>query len=109
MKHPLKKGDILMASWGYDQTNIDFFKVVRLVGATLVDLVPIGSKIVRSEMTADQVVPDPDNEIPAERTIFDKLRKRPKPDGTCKMMSWGCYATPWDGAARWETNPMFGH
>lgn len=28
----LKVGDVLVASWGYDQTNIDFYEVVRLVG-----------------------------------------------------------------------------
>lgn len=25
----LKVGDILVSSWGYDQTNIDFYKVVK--------------------------------------------------------------------------------
>lgn len=28
-KGPLKEGDILYSSWGYDQTNVDFFKVVN--------------------------------------------------------------------------------
>jgi hypothetical protein len=25
----LKEGDILASSWGYDQTNIDFYKIVK--------------------------------------------------------------------------------
>jgi hypothetical protein len=29
--HTLKKGDILYASWGYDQTNVDFYQVVDVV------------------------------------------------------------------------------
>lgn len=31
--HTLKPGDVLVSSWGYDQTNIDYFQVVRLIGA----------------------------------------------------------------------------
>lgn len=27
--NPFKVGDILYSSWGYDQTNIDFFQVVK--------------------------------------------------------------------------------
>jgi len=29
-RHTLKKGDIIYNSWGYDQTNIDFFQVVKI-------------------------------------------------------------------------------
>ena len=28
MAHNIKKGDIFVNSWGYDQTNIDYYKVV---------------------------------------------------------------------------------
>lgn len=31
-QHTLKVGDILRTSWGYDQTNIDFYQVVELRG-----------------------------------------------------------------------------
>lgn len=31
-KHDLKIGSILYSSWGYDQTNVDFFQVVDLKG-----------------------------------------------------------------------------
>jgi len=33
--HTLKIGDILSASWGYDQTNIDFFEVVATTEKTV--------------------------------------------------------------------------
>lgn len=42
--HTLKIDDILATSWGYDQTNVDFFKVVKLVGKSSVELVRIGWK-----------------------------------------------------------------
>lgn len=34
----LEVGDILRASWGYDQTNIDFYEVVKLVGESMVEI-----------------------------------------------------------------------
>ena len=35
-KYGVKVGDLFYSSWGYDQTNIDFFQVVALVGASSV-------------------------------------------------------------------------
>lgn len=32
-RHTLKVGDVLRSSWGYDQTNIDFYQVVEVRGA----------------------------------------------------------------------------
>lgn len=34
--HTLKKGAIFYSSWGYDQTNVDFYEVVGFKGKTLV-------------------------------------------------------------------------
>lgn len=34
----LKVGDILKASWGYDQTNIDYYEVISLIGKTMVSV-----------------------------------------------------------------------
>ena len=31
----MKKGDILYSSWGYEQTNIDFFEVVKATAKTV--------------------------------------------------------------------------
>jgi hypothetical protein len=36
--HPLKVGTILHTSWGYDQTNVEFFEVTRIVGPHTVEL-----------------------------------------------------------------------
>ena len=40
-KHNLKIGDIFRASWGYDQTNIDYYEVIKLVGKTMVEVCEI--------------------------------------------------------------------
>jgi hypothetical protein len=44
----LKVGDILVSSWGYEQTNVDFYEVVALRGACSVMV-----RRVREERTAD--------------------------------------------------------
>jgi len=36
MAHQLKAGDIFVHSWGYDQTNINFFQVVKAGGKTVI-------------------------------------------------------------------------
>ncbi len=54
----LQVGDVLRASWGYDQTNIDYYMVTQLIGASMVELVEIGQL---REMTGDMqgdCVPD---------------------------------------------------
>jgi hypothetical protein len=56
-------GHILSASWGYDQTNIDYYKVIRKT-ATMVEVRAIGQKHVESASSmSEYVMPDPDNEL----------------------------------------------
>jgi hypothetical protein len=53
-----KVGDILYSSWGYDQTNIEFFKVVK-VSEFSVWIQEVGSKIVEVTGWAhEKVVPN---------------------------------------------------
>ena len=57
-------GHIVYASWGYDQTNIEFFKVVRKTAA-MVELQAIGQKITDRESAgmSEYVVADAENEL----------------------------------------------
>lgn len=41
--HTLEVGHILYSSWGYEQTNIDFFQVVAVPSKCFVEVRPIGS------------------------------------------------------------------
>ena len=41
-KHDLVVGDILYTSWGWEQTNIDFYKVLGLHGKKSISIVAIG-------------------------------------------------------------------
>ena len=47
--HDVKPGDIFVCSWGYDQTNIDYYQCVALVGSTMMEVREIGCQ---SEGTA---------------------------------------------------------
>jgi len=48
-------GEILVSSWGYDQTNVDFYEVVRASAAS-VWVVPMKQQIVRAESWASEMV-----------------------------------------------------
>lgn len=48
----LTVGDVLVSSWGYDQTNVDYYQVVAMVGKASVSLRPICK---HSEETASMV------------------------------------------------------
>lgn len=58
--HNLNVGDILYTSWGYEQTNIDFYEVVELVGKSTARYIKIGSKHVEeTSWCSANVSPDP--------------------------------------------------
>lgn len=44
----LKVGDVLVSSWGYEQTNVDFYRVERVVGKQTVELVRLGNVLTSS-------------------------------------------------------------
>lgn len=46
-KFGVKVGDVFFESWGYEQTNIDFWQVVELKGTTQIVLKAINKEVVR--------------------------------------------------------------
>lgn len=60
----IKIGDIYYTSWGYDQTNLDFYKVLRRVGKASVEVIKIGSKLDKATSSmAGRYKPDPTKEF----------------------------------------------
>lgn len=55
----LEVGDILVSSWGYDQTNIDYYEVTRLVGEKQVEIRMIGAMSEAEGMDRGRSVPRP--------------------------------------------------
>ncbi len=54
--HGVKVGDVFVESWGYDQTNIDYYEVVRLMPQS-VELIHIPAKTT-GEGTSLRLIPD---------------------------------------------------
>ncbi|MEE9158930.1 MAG: hypothetical protein V3U60_11150 [Gammaproteobacteria bacterium] len=118
--HGLTIDSVLYTSWGYDQTNVDFYKVVETKGKTMVKIVPIGSKQVRENGSAVYVVADPDTIrdydvlININREDVDKgVWKRAKlssydqePTITLCSHSWAHLD---DGREHYETHYAYGH
>lgn len=56
-KYGIKVGDIFCSSWGYEQTNVDFYQVIALAGAESVRVVAVHPEVLKTEaytgMSAD--------------------------------------------------------
>lgn len=101
--HSLKIGDILDCSWGYDQTNIDFYEVVKVVGKNTVEIRKVSSVCTKSEPPCDYVVPN------KGCYIGDPMRKRVNAaHNSVTMNSYSC-AMPWSGKPMYETSFGYGH
>lgn len=55
--HALKVGDVLESSWGYDQTNIDYYQVTKLVGAQSVEIRKIAKQSAEAGFMTGECVP----------------------------------------------------
>lgn len=51
-----KVGDIFYTSWGYDQTNVDFYQIVGIPSKSTVEYVSIGSKTVKDTGYCSSIV-----------------------------------------------------
>ena len=95
----------MVNSWGYDQTNVNFYEVKKLVGTSSVEIQPIASKTVRSETGSDYVKP-------AKGDFYDKSAKVRFNGNSVKIPSsmdgYG-HASIWDGRERRETAAGYGH
>lgn len=76
-KYGVKVGDIFCATWGYEQTNNDFFQVIALVGTSSVRVREVYPRIIESSATGpmaeDRVYEMTRELLPArENSIFIK-------------------------------------
>lgn len=110
--HNVKVGDVFVASWGYDQTNIDYFQVVSTTMAG-VYVRPIYAKTVGSDRGSDYVVP-------AKGQWKDYGLIKDTPEGVFKKVLDGNSSTPhikvkhtwaslWKGGQNYRTAFGFGH
>lgn len=92
-KYGIGVGSMLVAKWGYDQTNINFYLVTKVLGSTNAELIELGSKVVRSTTTAEYVVPN------LRERSSQKLRRKVLDRGYFKINS-SIYAKLWDGVPK---------
>ncbi|RYX80038.1 hypothetical protein EON83_30330 [bacterium] len=87
--HPLVVGDVLVASWGYDQTNYDYFEVTRVFGLRSVEIRELAKEAQEhtSQAMAGLCVPM------KGRFVGDPMVKRVDGDGRVKVHSWGVWAS----------------
>lgn len=77
-RHSYKVGDIFRASWGYEQTNIDYYEVVRLIGDTMMGVREIGQEREATGWERGRCVPVPG------KFIGDEVRVKAQ-DGHIKV------------------------
>jgi len=100
-RHDLVVGDILYTSWGYDQTNVDFYEVIGTTAKSVV-IREVGQKVAKSDAYAEYVVPVPG------RYIGSKMNKRVGNGGYVRIESYSS-ASKWDGKPKYKTPFGMGH
>lgn len=91
----VKIGDIFEASWGYEQTNVDFFQVVALVGKTSVRVrevhLPMIDEAAVNSMSSDRTYEITSEILPAApHSVFIKDQE----NGDLKRLQPGWNADP---------------
>ena len=104
-QHGLEVGSILYSSWGYDQTNIDFYEVTQLLKSMVV-IREIATKVTPGGRGSDNVMPIPG------RFVGKPMRKKPsagyRGQAYIKLNSYSG-AQLWDGKPKHQTAVGWGH
>ena len=106
-QNPYKVGDILHHSWGYDQTNCDFYQVVVVKPAS-VDLRKIGTKTVPGSegFMSESLLPSKDKFIDGSQALTkDNRQFSPETPTMVKKVSF--YVKD-DGSLRYYISVPYG-
>jgi hypothetical protein len=82
----LEVGNVLRHSWGYDQTNIDYYEVTALIGSTMVEIREIGCESFDTAWMQGESAP-----LKGSYTSKPPMRRVAK-DGAVKIFEWGSWA-----------------
>jgi hypothetical protein len=94
----INKGDILVSHWGYDQTNVNFYTVIKKTGLG-VTLAPMGEKIVEYN-----------NNNMSGRVLPGEINYTAKPiNRKIKKYSGGVYVSinRFSTASKWNGQPQY--
>lgn len=122
----VKVGDYFYGSWGYDQTNVNYFRVVGLT-AKCVKIQEVTSTTVDDNGPITHVAPTPNVKVgswvrkPEGWSEFDptapapiqtkRIQVWPNGDGLRVRLAWKSYADlyKWDGTPKYQTGAGWGH
>lgn len=92
MQAKVNVGDIFYSSWGYDQTNVDFYQVVAMTEKT-VQLREIKAEMVEGDGWSGKKIGKKDT------FIGDPIRKKIQEASgrPCFRIASFAFAYPWDG------------
>lgn len=99
-------GTILVQSWGWEQTNINYFKVVGHFGRVGVQIVAIGAKQAEGKETGNSMA---DYCVPDETSVSEKVvNVRQDSKDSIKVTNtegyaWGGSASKWDGKPEYRS------
>lgn len=104
--HGISVGDIFYSSWGYDQTNIDYYEIVDVRG----------KQVIVREIETQTMGPDDGPQVkvtPAKgrykgKAMRRKPRKGYKGQPSIKISDVQT-AYPWDGKPKYQTGWAYGH
>lgn len=91
----LKEGDILYCSWGYDQTQVDFYKVKEVLGKNRIKIVQMTAVVADQSTGADYMVAGQEKGEPMLKVANGN-------QNSVKITSFS-NAYLWDGKPKYET------
>lgn len=105
-KFGIKVGDILCDSWGYEQTNVEFYLVTKIIGACKIEIVELGHTEVENETSmSGYVMPDKNRRIgePIQKVVSQSSWE--KIDGRFHVkINNSISLTPWDGQPKFRSS-----
>lgn len=102
-KYGIKAGDILTDSWGYEQTNVEFYLVTKVISACKIEIVELGHQEVEENSSmSGYVIPDMD------RRIGEPIQKIVSQSGYEKKNgSWHVKINESISLTQWDGKPAF--
>lgn len=91
--HEFKVGDVLYSTWGYDQTNVDFYQVVKVISPRMIEMREIAQDRTMDGYETGKATPRAGD---AFLTESKPMRKMASADGYVHLTSYSC-ASKWDG------------
>jgi len=102
-KDALPIGTILYSSWGYDQTNIDFY-VVRKVGNTFFEVEELSQKMTRAAGDMSEYVMPGEPNGNFYKGYYKQTKSKYGPSVQTKLTVKGRWAGIWDGRELYQSH-----